>query len=44
MRNASGHKGENELQQKKMNTGTHIFNSIKHVTRKFLEVSRFSCA
>ena len=32
MRNASGRKAENERQQKKVNTGTHNINSIKHVT------------
>lgn len=32
MKNASGHKGENECQQKKVNTGTLNVISIKHVT------------
>ena len=39
MRNASGHKGENERQY-----NTFDISSIKRVTRKFLKVSRCSRA
>ena len=41
MRNASGHQGKNERQRKKVNGTTYNISSIKRVTRKFLEVSRF---
>ena len=45
MRNASGHHGETEWQQKKkVNRNTYNISSIKRVTRKFLEVSRCSRA
>ena len=40
MINASGHLGENERQWKKVNKNTYDISSIKHVTRKRLEVSR----
>ena len=41
MRNASDHQGKNErLQKKKVNRTTYNISSIKHVTRKLLEVSR----
>ena len=40
MINASGHLGENERQWKKVNKNTYDISSIKHVTRKLLEVSR----
>ena len=33
--------GENERQWKKVNENTYDLSSIKSVTRKFLEVSRF---
>ena len=39
MRNASGHQGENEQQQKKVNGTPYSISSIEHLTRKFLEVS-----
>ena len=39
MKNASGHKGENERQRKKVNRNTYNISSIKRLTRKFLEVS-----
>ena len=35
MRNASGHQGENEQQQKKVNSTPYSISSIEHVTRKF---------
>ena len=35
IRNASGQRGENERQPKKMNKNTYDISSIKHVTRKF---------
>ena len=38
MRNANGHRDENERQPKKVNRNTCNITSIKHVTRKFLEV------
>ena len=45
MRNASDHQGENERQlENKVNKNTYDISSIKRVTRKFLEVSRCSCA
>ena len=44
MRNASGHQGKNEWQQKKVNRNTYSISSIKRVTRKLLEVSRYSRA
>ena len=40
MRNPSGHQGENERVKKKLNNNRYDIFSIKHVTRKFLEVSR----
>ena len=39
MRNASGHRGENEGQWEKVNKITYDISSIKRVTRKFLDVS-----
>ena len=36
--------GENERQWKKVNKNTYDISSIKHVTKKFLEVSRCSGA
>ena len=36
--------GENERQWKKVNGNTYDISSIKRVTKKFLEVSRFSRA
>ena len=36
--------GENERQQKKVNENTYEISSIKHVTKKFLEISRCSGA
>ena len=44
MRNASGYRGENERQWKKVNKNTYDISSIKRVTRKLLEVSRCSRA
>ena len=36
--------GENERHWKKVNKNTYDISSIKRVTKKFLEVSRCSCA
>ena len=36
--------GENEWQWKKVNRNTYGISSLKRVTKKFLEVSRRSCA
>ena len=45
MRNTSGHQGENERQWKKrVNKNTYHISSIKRLTRKFPEISRFSRA
>ena len=43
IRNASG-QGENDRQWKKVNENTYDISSKKHVTKKFLEVSRCSRA
>ena len=43
MRNASGHRGENEGQWEKVKI-TYDISSIKRVTRKFLDVSLCSRA
>ena len=44
MRNASGHRGENDGQWEKVNKITYDISSIKRVTRKFLDVSLCSRA
>ena len=44
MRNASGHRGENEGQWEKVNKITYDISSVKRVTRKFLDVSLCSRA
>ena len=46
MRNASGHQYKVKMSssEKKVNEKTYDISSIKHVTRKFLEVSRCSHA
>ena len=43
MKNPSGHQGENE-RVKEVNNNRYDISSIKRVTRKFLEVSRYVCA
>ena len=46
MRNASGHQCKVKMSgsEKKVNENTYNISSIKHVTKKFLEVSRCSRA
>ena len=46
MRNASGHQCEVKMSgsEKKVNENTYDISSKKRVTKKFLEVSRCSCA
>ena len=46
MRNASGHQCKVKMSgsEKKVNENTYDISSIKRVTKKFLEVSRFSRA
>ena len=46
MRNASGHQCKVKMSgsEKKVNENTYDISSIKRVTKKFLEVSRCSCA